>query len=135
MALLTWSGTLSIGIGVFDREHQELLDCINELQAAVDADMSRSVTTPLLQKLANATQAHFLSEESMMTASKYPGLMLHSMKHRYLLEQLNAFLARYGRESSKMNEHSLNFLRDWVVTHIQNEDFSFALWLNEQGKK
>ena len=71
----------------------------------------------------------------MMTASKYPGLMLHSMKHRYLLEQLNAFSARYRREASTINEHSLKFLRDWVVTHIQNEDLNFGLWLNEHGKK
>ena len=135
MALLTWSGTLSIGIGALDREHEELLDRINELQDAVEQGKGWSATGPLVHKLADLTQAHFLSEESMMKASNYPGLMLHSMKHRYLLEQLNALSARYKHEASTFNEHSLKFLRDWVVTHIQNEDFSFGLWLNEHGKK
>jgi len=120
---------------VFDREHLELVETINELQAAVDAGGERSAIGPLLSKLAKDTKAHFLSEEAMMAASKYPGLALHRMKHQRLLVQLNALLMRYARDDSTMNMHSLNFLRDWLNSHIQNDDLNFGLWQNEHGKR
>ena len=135
MALLNWSREFVLGIGVFDKEHREIVDEINELQAAVEGAKEHSVTGPLLSKLASNTVAHFKAEETMMATAKYPGRLLHEMKHQRLLEQLNAFLARYSRDGSAMDRHSLNFLRDWVTIHIQSEDMNFALWLNEHGKR
>ncbi len=85
MTLLSTDSTPRIGIGELDREHRELAEAINELQAAVEGGKDRSVTGPLPEKLACATQAHFVSEEAMMTASKYPGLKLHAMKHNRLI--------------------------------------------------
>lgn len=135
MALLNWSRDFVIGIGIFDKEHREIVDKINELQAAVEGGLGRAVTGPLLCKLASDTVAHFKAEETMMASVIYPGLILHGMKHQRLLEQLNAFLARYSRDGSAMDRHSLNFLRDWATTHIQSEDMNFGLWLNEHGKR
>jgi hemerythrin len=135
MALLNWSSELRIGIGDFDNEHREIVDALNALQIAVESGNGQSVTGPLLLKLARDTVAHFKAEEEMMDAAKYPGMVLHRMKHQHLLEQLNAFLTRYSRNHATMDRHSLNFLRDWVTTHIQSEDMNFGLWLNEHGKR
>ena len=127
--------TATIRIAVFDMEHEEIVRAINALQEAVEAGKDRSETAPLLSKLAALTITHFQSEEAMMAASKYPGLMLHALKHQRLLDQLAAFQSRHGRDSSPMNQHSLKFLRDWVTTHIQNDDLNFGLWQNEHGKR
>ena len=135
MTLLNWSTESVIGIGIFDRQHREIVDEINELQVAVEGGIEPSVTGPLLTRLAGDTVAHFKAEEAMMAAAKYPGLMLHGMKHQRLLERLKAFLGRYNRDGSMMDRHSLNFLRDWATTHIQSEDMNFGLWLNEHGKR
>lgn len=132
---MNWSGELGIGIGAFDKEHRGIVDAINELQEAVEGANERAITNPLLHKLAEATQAHLVSEEAMMASSMYPGRMLHGMKHQRLLEQMSAFTARYSRDGAAMDRHSLNFLRDWVTTHIQSEDRNFGLWLNEHGKR
>jgi len=135
MEQLTSSGPSRIGIGIFDHEHREIVAAIIEVQAAVEAGRDRSVTGPLLLKLAHRTEAHFQSEEAMMASSKYPGAKLHAMKHQRLLEQLSAFLARYSRDNSTLDRYSLNFLRDWCNTHIQSDDLNFGRWLNEHGKR
>ena len=135
MTPLKWNRESVIGIGIFDQQHREIVDEINEVQAAVEGGMEQSVTGPLLTRLAGDTMDHFKAEEAMMAAAKYPGLMLHGMKHQRLLEQLKAFLGRYNRDGSMMDRHSLNFLRDWATTHIQSEDMNFGLWLNEHGKR
>ncbi len=126
---------VAIGIAAFDKEHEEIVAAVNALQQAVEAGKDRSETAPLLRKLAAQTIAHFQSEEAMMAASKYPGLLLHALKHQYLIDQLTAFQARYSRDNSTIDRHSLNFLRDWVNTHIQNDDLNFGLWQNEHGKR
>ena len=46
MALLTWSGTLSIGIGALDREHESSSTAINELQAQWTKAKSGASTGP-----------------------------------------------------------------------------------------
>ena len=135
MAVLTWSNELRIGIGDFDREHLEIVESINTIQTEVEGDNEQAVTGPLLRKLASDTVAHFKAEEIMMEAAKYPGLALHGMKHQHLLEQLSAFLTGHSRDGASMYQHSLNFLPDWVSTHIQSEDMNFGLWLNEHGKR
>lgn len=129
------ASTEGIGIGPLDKEHGDILAAIKELQAAVERTGGQSATTPLLRKLANETKTHFRSEEELMSSSKYPGALLHALKHQRLLEQLNAFLVRYTRETSSMDRHSLNFLRDWFEIHIQKDDLNFGLWLNEHGKR
>ncbi len=131
----SWPGELRIGIGVFDREHRHLADAVNELQAAVEAGNNPAATVPLLNRLAANTIAHFKAEEAMMASAKYPALALHALKHQRLREQFSAFQARHDRGEVKLDCHSLNFLRDWVATHIQSEDLTFALWLNEHGKR
>ena len=88
-----------------------------------------------LRKVAELTRAHFSSEEGMMTANKYPGVALHLFKHQYLMEQLDALLARVNRGGFKLTEYSLTFLHDWFNTHIQKEDRQFAVWLNDVGKR
>lgn len=135
MAFTTAIGSLSIGIGVFDREHSALLDILNALQNEIEERRDDDAIEALLAALARGIEAHFKSEEAMMEASKYPGLLIHSMKHQRLLEQLGALRARYSRDSTIMDKHSLSFLRDWFAAHIHNDDLNFGLWQNEHGKR
>jgi hemerythrin len=51
------------------------------------------------------------------------------------MQQLHELLARAIRSGFRLNEHSLNFLRDWFSTHIQKEDAQRANWLNDIGKR
>jgi hemerythrin-like metal-binding protein len=134
MALLTWSEEQSIGVSALDEEHRALFGAINTLDAAMVNNQDRGLIEPLLRKVAASTCALFSSEETMMTQANYPGLGLHRIKHQYLLEQLVAFANRFERGGAMLNQHSLNFLRDWCNTHIEKEDKQFGQWLSEHGK-
>jgi hemerythrin len=132
---LTWKNETSVGVEEIDREHRELAQAINELHAAMRNDDQQGLTGPLLRKVAELTRAHFSSEEKMMTANKYPGAALHLFKHQYLMQQIDALLARVNRGGFKLTEYSLTFLHDWFNIHIRKEDAQFAVWLNDIGKR
>ena len=129
------NGDLSVGVDAIDQEHRELFASLSALEAAVKIHDQRPQAGLLLRKLADRARAHFASEEAAMTAVMYPGLALHGVKHQYLVEQVESLLARCHRGGFSLNEHSLNFLRDWLVTHIQKEDLNFGLWLKEHGSR
>ncbi len=135
MAMVTWSENLSVGVGALDQEHRELCAIINDLEATVTKDEERGKVGLLLFKLADLARSHFADEETAMTASRYPGLVLHALKHQFLIEQIDALIVRLDRDGYTLNEHSLKFLRDWFETHIQKDDLNFGTWFRSHGKR
>ena len=131
--LMIWSDKYSVGVASIDNEHHELFDAINDVQAAVKNNEERGKIGSLLNTVAEGTRAHFASEEAMMAASKYNGMALHALKHQHLLEQADAFIARFNR-GFDLNKHSLIFLRDWFIPHILETDLNFGLWYVEHSK-
>jgi hemerythrin len=116
MAELTWSDKSAIGVEAIDEDHKGLFDAMGELESAVTRNAQAAETGALLGRLAVATGKHFADEEALMRDAKYSGIALHTANHQRLMEKISAFVARQTRNSAEMNQHDLNFLRDWLVT-------------------
>jgi len=135
MALLTWNSKYSVGVKALDSQHTVLFDILNDLHAAMMKGQAQTLTGPMLRKLVDYTRNHFASEESALTAARYPGLAEHRVKHRDLTRQVEDYSARFDRGEITLNVHLLNFLRDWLTNHIQKVDREYGPWLNEHGVK
>jgi hemerythrin len=118
-----------------DEQHTILIGMLNDLYESMMKGQAHQIAGPLLRKLAAYTNEHFVAEELLMAASKYAGLPRHQLLHRELIKQVNDFAARYERGESALNLQLLNFLRDWLTNHIQNEDKNYGPWLNEHGAR
>jgi hemerythrin len=110
-----------------------LVETLNDLHAAMMKGQAQTVTGPLLKKLVDYTRDHFSSEEYMMASVNYPGLAVHRIKHRDLTKQVEEFIGRFERGEIRINLELLNFLNDWLTTHIQKEDKEYSPWLIEHG--
>jgi hemerythrin len=133
MALMTWNKSYSVGVQKIDSQHTVLFDIINELHAAMMNGKAQSLTGPLLCKLADYTKNHFAAEEAMMAAAKYPGLADHKLKHCELVKQVDDYVLRYDKGEITLNLHLLDFLRDWLTTHIQKVDMAYSACMIEHG--
>jgi hemerythrin len=133
MALITWSDKYSVGVRAIDAQHAGLVETLNELHGAMMKGHASSIAGDLLHKLVDYTHGHFSAEEKMMAATRYPGLTLHSAKHRDLTRQVEEFVGRYERGEVRINLELLTFLSDWLTTHILKEDREYGPWLNEHG--
>jgi hemerythrin-like metal-binding protein len=133
MALLTWDNKLSVGIQSIDDQHMILFESLNDLHAAMMKGNARAVTKTLLKNLVAYTHDHFKSEEAMMSAAHYPAFAAHRSKHVALTQQVEEYVARYERGEVALNVQLLNFLRDWLTTHIQVEDHAYGPWMREHG--
>lgn len=133
MALMNFGKNYSVGVQTIDDQHKVLFDIINNLHEGMMKGEARSLTGPLLKKLADYTRNHFTAEEAMMTAAKYPKLADHKIRHCDLVKQVEDYIARYDRGETTINIQLLNFLRDWLTSHIQKEDKQYSSCLIEHG--
>jgi len=133
MALLTWNKTYSVGVQALDSQHTVLFGLLNDLHAAMMKGQAQSLTGPLLRKLADYSRSHFAAEEQLMAGARYPGLTEHRAKHRDLIRQVEEFSGRFEKGEIALNLHLMNFLRDWLMNHIQKTDREYGPWLNEHG--
>ena len=118
-----------------DSQHTVLFGMLNDLHEAMMKGQAQKIAGELLRKLAKYTRDHFTAEEVMMASTGYPDLAQHRIKHRDLIKQVDEFSARYERGETSLNLQLMNFLRDWLSNHIQNEDQKYGPWMNDHGKR
>jgi hemerythrin-like metal-binding protein len=131
MAEFTWCDKYAIGFRQIDDEHKELFEAVRGVESAMARNAEAAETGVLLKQLVAATGKHFAGEEVMMRGAKYPGLALHAGNHRRLMEKVEAFAARHGQGGVAVNQHALNFLRDWLLHHIETDDARMGAWFKE----
>jgi hemerythrin len=131
MALMKWSEQLSVGVKAMDGQHVVLIETLNELHAALTNGEAHTIVGPLLGKLLSYTNTHFSAEEALMEASAFPGLAQHRILHRDLIKQIEVFSGRFERGEEMLSIHLMNFLRDWLSTHILQKDKEYGLWMNK----
>jgi hemerythrin-like metal-binding protein len=130
---MTWNDNLSVGVQTLDKQHTVLIETLNELHAAMMKGQARAVAGELLHTLVKYTRDHFAAEEAMMAATNYAALPVHRLKHRELTKQVEDFVARYEKGDITLSVQLLNFLSEWLTTHIQGEDKAYGPWLVEHG--
>jgi len=135
VALLNWSTKYSVGVQSMDTQHKVLFGMLNDLHEAMMKGQAQNVSDPLLRKLVSYTHDHFSAEEAMMASTGYQGIAQHRIEHRDLIKQVDEFASRCERGESNLNLQLLNFLRNWLTNHIQQEDQKYGPWANEHGRK
>jgi hemerythrin len=133
VALLAWNNTYSVGVQSIDDQHAGLFASLNELHAAMLKGQERSITGRLLQDLLAYTQSHFSAEESLLARAHYPGLAEHRAKHQDLSAQVAGYAERFSRGEAALSVHLIDFLRDWLTSHILREDRAYSGWLSQAG--
>lgn len=132
MAELSWCGKYAVGVEAIDDEHKELFNAVQAIESAMARNADPAEMDVLLKVLPAVTFEHFAGEEAMMRAVKYPGVVLHAANHQRLMEKVEAFSARYSHGGVAVNQYALNFLRDWLLYHIENDDARFGVWWSER---
>lgn len=133
MSMFTWDDTLSVNIEEIDAQHQKLVELINELHDAMLQGHANQVIGVVIAELTKYTQSHFSSEERLMKAHGYPGLRQHKKEHDQLLAQVNELNYRSQAGYTVVSLVVLNFLKNWLVNHIQGTDMQYKPFLNDKG--
>lgn len=125
---LIWTPDLETGIRQIDLQHQELIEIINEFEAALEAGDDARAMADLLPRLAAYVAFHFATEEAMIPG--VPGAAshkaLHTEQHKDFSERLMKLKTMSGHELRREMTTMLEYLKQWLVDHIMKTDKQLA---------
>lgn len=122
MELMEWSDRFKLGHAKIDRDHQKLIALINRLSEAMIKREGQKVCAEVLDQLVTYFQTHFAMEEQLMAAHHYAHSMEHKAEHAAFVKQVLELKAKFEAGSLTLSVSLLNFLREWLSTHILATD-------------
>lgn len=134
MPLFLWKKSYEIKVPEIDMQHRQLVGFINQLSDAMMIKQGHRVVQHILEGLVNYIHLHFTTEETAMQKVEYPGLNEHRQLHLNLTNQVLEFKKRYTRDHNVESKEVLEFLCDWLKTHIITSDKEFGNFLRRVDK-
>jgi hemerythrin len=130
VALLDWNDSYSVGVAKFDDQHKKLFGMINTLNDAMKVGKSKDALGVILKGLIEYTATHFTDEERMMAQHEFLQLQMHKNEHNKLVKQVVQLQADYNSGKALLSLEVMNFLRDWLNTHIMGTDKKYGVFFN-----
>jgi hemerythrin-like metal-binding protein len=127
--LIEWSDELSVGIDEIDEDHKHLVAIVNNFHEVFRNDASKDATLKALSEIADYTTWHFEHEEKLMYKHKFPRLTQHQHQHATLLKDLGILIADFENGRADISQATMDFLREWLLVHLQNEDYELGIWV------
>ncbi len=135
MTLMTWTDEMSVGVGVLDNDHKKLVGLVNKLHDGMLAGRGKDVVGGILSSLIAYTVEHFKREEQIFAQTGYPDAAAHTAAHQDLTRQVLAVQQKYQSGKPSISLEVMNFLKNWLVNHIQGSDKKYSSHLNSKGIK
>jgi len=132
--MIEWDDKFSVGVQGIDEEHKKLIDIINK--AAVTNKFKKiRVVLATLDEMINYAGYHFLTEETYMVGSDYPEYLFHRNEHIGFTDKVIDFQNRVVSGDSQVVNEAQEFLKQWLVNHIQETDSRYTDWFNRNSLK
>jgi hemerythrin-like metal-binding domain len=136
MGRLAWSDSYSVGIAMFDAEHQKLIAIINDFDSALLEPQTPDILIRACDGLIEYAMLHLRHEEMYFEDWDYPGKEAHLRAHKAMRHQAFSYrdkiLAEPGQARILVQELK-DFLLHWLVGHIQTQDKRFCEFLLQKG--
>lgn len=132
MTIITWNDQLNVGISSIDKQHQKLVDILNQLDEAVALGYKHKKILQLVDELIEYTQYHFQDEENLMLQGGYDTAQYnrHKSEHDEFIEKVAREREMAIDNPDAVSNVLLDFLVAWIMDHILYSDKQMALALN-----
>ncbi len=132
---IDWSDKYSVGIDSIDEQHKKLINLINTLQTIVDYSTGEEIERECLAAVVNYTKTHFVYEEGLMREYGYPDFEAHKAQHQKMIDKVNDLLAAYEKNPESAMKDALDFLKQWLIRHINGTDKQYSEFLISNGAR
>ncbi len=133
LGMFEWKPSYSVGIASIDAQHQNLFAIAAELYRSMGAGQGKLAMGRILDRLVQYTAMHFAHEERLMRQHGYPDFEKHKAEHDALTKRVLEFQNEFQTGKVAMTVQVLQFLRQWLESHIQGSDQRYAPHLKEKA--
>ena len=128
-----WKDAYSVGIESIDQQHKKLINLINMLQTSVDYSTGEEFERQCLTAVVDYTKTHFVYEEGLMSKYGYPDFEAHKAQHQKMIDKVEELLAEYEKDPESAMKNALDFLKQWLIKHINGTDKQYSEFLVSKG--
>lgn len=132
---LSWDDSYSVGIDSMDTDHKRLIHLINNLQTAIDYKTDTQFERQTLDEVIDYTKYHFKREEDFMQEHGYADYQAHKTEHENMISKVNAFVKAYEDDEAGAIQSLLEFLKYWLINHINGTDQQYSEFFASKGIK
>jgi len=124
--MLQWKDEFAVGIEFIDEQHRHLIDIANQASELMDNDLITDKydhIVAIIAELKDYTIYHFKSEEDYMAETNYKKRFSHMILHDDFIRKVEE--VNFNDVDINQNDYIrgiINFVCDWLVTHIMKED-------------
>jgi hemerythrin len=133
MAVIKWNASYSVQNADMDKQHQRLFDLINDLHDAMSKGKGKETLPVVFDSLIKYTQSHFTAEEALLQKYNYPDLMVQKRQHADLIKQISELQKQFQSGDFSSSLKTSEFLKKWLIEHIQGTDQKYGVFLNQKG--
>jgi hemerythrin len=135
MALIKWNDNLSVNVTEMDKQHQKLIVMINELNDAMRQGKGKEALGKIVNGLISYVGTHFKTEEKYFDQFAYPEANNHKKEHLAFAAKVSQFKDGFAQGKIGLSLEVMNFLSDWLRSHIKGVDKKYGPFFNEKGLK
>jgi hemerythrin-like metal-binding protein len=121
----------SLGIEAIDNQHKELFLLVNRLAELAPGPDYPHELIKVFKQLYAYTHYHFNTEGEIFRKYDYPGRDRHNKSHNEFTAKIKTWLTDYRDKPNLPLAEPLDFLVNWIISHIQGEDKAYALYFRD----
>ncbi len=133
--ILEWNDKYSLNISLIDEQHKKLFEIINK---AIIAEKNSKVANDVLGILDEMTEyalKHFETEERYMKEFNFPEYQAHRNEHIDFTNNSIDYKNRVVSGDFQIINEILEYLKQWLVNHIQVTDKKYTDCFKKNGLK
>ncbi len=135
MPLIRWNEEFSVNIMEIDKQHQKLIEMINNLHDAMKQGKAKDILGKILDEMVGYAGTHFKTEEKYFDQFKYPETEEHKKEHINFVKEVTEFKKKFEAGQQTLSIQVMNFLSNWLKKHIKDVDKRYGPFLNSKGIK
>ncbi|MEO5367512.1 MAG: bacteriohemerythrin [Magnetococcus sp. WYHC-3] len=131
---VSWSDKMSVGVQSMDVDHKLLVGLINQLSMVLSRELDPKELHRVINELLMYASTHFNREIRLLAAHAYPGLADQQSEHDKFLAAVREKRDVLQRQPDQRHAREvLEFLKNWLVSHIMKHDRAYREYLNARG--
>ena len=133
--MIKWNDKYNVGISMIDEEHKKLIGILNKAIFAKEHNDNPEEIKEVLSEMVEYSHKHFSTEEAYMIKFHFPEYQLHRNEHLDFTDKTIASYNKLVRGDYQIANDLLEYLKQWLVNHIQVTDRQYIDCFKKNGLK
>lgn len=134
MDTIKWDERYRLGFEMIDSQHQEIFRLFDQVSTRLETQDYHGMVDQIVRFLDEYIVYHFSQEEEFQEFVGYPQVEEHRVFHQQFIAEFERYKQSLKGNGPPMNAiRGLNMLADWLVEHIQKEDYRLVRYIKENN--